>query len=58
MLQMKRETNKMSQPRKGGLRLGPARVDHLALFMQVAPYSTMHILGTTRFAGVKEAKEK
>lgn len=41
MLQMKRETNKMARPRRGGLRLGPARVDHLALFMQVA-LSSIH----------------
>lgn len=42
MLQMKRETNKMAQARGGGLRLGLARVDHLALFMQVAPSSIHH----------------
>lgn len=61
MLQMKRKTNKMPQLRRGRLRPDPERVDHLALLMQVAPYSTMHILGTLRFTGggeVQEAKEK
>lgn len=52
-LQMKRKANKIPQPGRGRLKLGPERVDHLALWMQVAPYSTRCILGTNRFAGAE-----
>lgn len=57
MLQMKKKTNKMPGP-GGRLRLGLARVNHLALFMQVAQYSTRHILGLPGFAGADRRQGK
>lgn len=57
-LQMKKKANKIPQPRRSGLRLGLESVNHWVLWMQVAPYSTRHILGTTRFVGAEGSKGK
>lgn len=58
MLQKKRKTNKMPQPRRRRLRLGVERVDHLVQSMQVAPRSTRPVLGTNRFVEAEESKRK
>lgn len=58
MLPIKRKANKMPQRRRGRLRRGLRRADHLARRMQVAPGSTRRFRGTALCARAEGSKGK